>query len=158
MEVTGETLGFPRGGLRAAERAIGQPELTDDLGDTEVAVEALAPGRAERALERAAGLRGDAQRAACGLGNENGLYGVIGADVQQPFARAVRRRRVAPHRRRFDRRTLGQRFAKPFRDVGHRAEIVDAGLMDPAHELFRAKRLFAERGAERLQLACGQAE
>ena len=82
----------------AAERAVREPQLPDDLGHGQVAVEALAAGRAERALQRAARLRRDAQRAARGLGDEYGFDRVAGADVEQPLAGAVGGGRVAPHR------------------------------------------------------------
>ena len=46
-----------------AQRAIGPPQLADDLARAQVAVEALPAGGAERAFERAADLARDAQRA-----------------------------------------------------------------------------------------------
>ena len=75
-----------------AELAVRQPHLADDLGGGEVAVEALLRGRAERAVERAAHLRGDAQRAAVFLGDVDHLEGLAVAARQQPLARAVGRR------------------------------------------------------------------
>ena len=50
-----------RGRVVGKQRTVRVPQLADDLGDAEVAVEALLAGRAERAVERAAGLRRDAQ-------------------------------------------------------------------------------------------------
>ena len=46
------------------ELARREHDLPQDLGGREVAVEALMAGRAERAVERAARLRRDAERAA----------------------------------------------------------------------------------------------
>ena len=75
----------------AAQREFGMPELGDDLGGRQVAAEALVAGRAEAAVDGAAGLRRDAQRAALRLGDEDGLDGVAVADVEQPLDRAVER-------------------------------------------------------------------
>ena len=116
----------------------------------QVAVEALLAGRAERAVERAAGLRRDAQRAAVVLGDVDGLDRVAAADVEQPLARAVGRRRVADHAS--APRIVGDRgepLAQRLREVGHRAEVVDEPLVHPARHLPRAKRLLAEVGEER---------
>ena len=77
------------------QRAVRVPELADDLGGRQVAVEALLAGRAERAVERAARLRRDAQRAAVVLRNVDRLDRVAVADVEQPLARAVGGGRVA---------------------------------------------------------------
>ena len=55
--------------------------------------------RAERAVERAARLRRDAQRAAGRLGNEHRLDGLTRADVQEPLARAVGGMLLLEHRR-----------------------------------------------------------
>ena len=46
----------------AASRATRAPDLVEDLGGLEVALEAELAGRAERAADRAAGLARDAQR------------------------------------------------------------------------------------------------
>ncbi len=50
---------------------VGVPELADDLGRGQIAVETLLAGGAEGAIERAAGLGRNAQRAAVLLGNED---------------------------------------------------------------------------------------
>ena len=99
----------------------------------EVAVEALLPGRAERAVERAAHLRGDAQRAAVVLGDEHRLDAVADADVEQPLARAVGGAVSRDHRgRRGPRRSPSQLLAQGLREVGHRVEVADAALVHPA--------------------------
>src|SRR4030095_13433888 len=76
------------------------PELADDLARREIAVEALLAGGTERAVERAAGLRRDAERAAVIFGNVDRLDRVGAADVDQPLAGAVRSRRIADDPRR----------------------------------------------------------
>ena len=87
-----------RGDAVGEQRAVGVPQLADDLAGREVAVEALLAGRAERAVERAARLRRDAQRAAVVLGDVDRLDRVAVADVEQPLARAVGRGGVADDR------------------------------------------------------------
>ena len=72
-----------------AEFAVGEPDLADDLGGGEVAVETLLRRRAERAVERAADLRGHAERAAVGLGDVDHLEGLRAIGAQQPLARTV---------------------------------------------------------------------
>ena len=71
MKTTLVTTRSPPGCI--AELAIREPDLADDLGGGQVAVEALLRGRAEGAVHRAADLAGDAQRAAAGLGDEHHL-------------------------------------------------------------------------------------
>ncbi len=86
----GATLLHPRTRNPVREQgAIGVPQLPDDLAGRQVAVEALLAGRAERAVERAACLRRDAQRAAVVLGDVDRLHRVAVAGVEQPLARAV---------------------------------------------------------------------
>src|SRR5690606_38054782 len=153
--------------LEGSDLAPRERDLADDLGDRKVTVEALPPGRAERAIERAAGLRGDAERAAVRLGNENGLDRLPRADVEQPLARAVRRALLADHPRRRELGDLREPLAELQAEIGHRAEIEHAALVDPAHDLARAIRLLTERDeelgellgrqAEQVQLAAGNA-
>src|SRR5690606_32436315 len=123
-------------------------DLAEDLRNAEVAVEALAPGRAERAVERAAGLRGDAERRAARLRNEDRLDGLTRADVEEPLAGAVRRALVTQH---VGRRDLGDSL-EPLAELdgtaGHRGKVRDAALIDPAHDLAGAIRLLAERDEE----------
>ena len=136
-------------GRVASERAVGPPQLADDFGDRQIAVEALLAGRAELARQRAARLRRDAQRAAIALRNEHSLDRVARADVEQPFARAVggdavATRRAAPR----SPRLAASRSRSALARSRHRVEIVVAGLMHPAHQLLRAKRLLAECRAQ----------
>jgi hypothetical protein len=88
----------PRRALLPAEQAVRDPQRRDDLGGAEVAIEALLPGRAERAIERAAGLARDAERAPTRLGDVHRVDGVRPVDLEQPLARAVRTRAVADDR------------------------------------------------------------
>jgi len=76
-------------GHSAAQAFVGNPQLADDFLRRQVAVEALATGGAERALQRAARLRRDAQRAPLLFRDEYRLDRIAGADVEQPFAGAV---------------------------------------------------------------------
>ena len=70
-------------------------DLADDLAGGEVAHQPLRAGVAERAGQRAADLRGNAQRAAVGFGNIDALdlmrllEGIAARQPQQPFAGAV---------------------------------------------------------------------
>ena len=130
------------------ERAVRVPELADDLGRGQVAVETLLAGRAERAVERAARLRRDAQRPAVVFRDVDGLDGVAAADVEQPLARAVRRRRVAHDRRAADLGRAGELFPERLREVGHRVDVPGEALVHPAQHLLRSKRLLAQFGEE----------
>ncbi len=138
-----------RGDAVGEQRAIGMPQLPDDLADAQVAVEALLSGRAECAVERATGLRRDAQRAAIGFRNVNGLDRVRVADVEQPFARAVGRGRVANDRRGADLGIARERLARRFGQVAHRVDSVGEPMVDPAQRLLGAKRLFSALGEKR---------
>ena len=94
------------------QRTVRVPELPDDLGRRQIAVEALLAGGAERAVERATRLRRDAQRAAVVLGDVDHLDRIAGAHVEQPLARAVGRGGVADHGGAADRRDRGELLAQ----------------------------------------------
>ena len=143
--------GRHRPALDHAEFAVGHPQLADDLGHAQVAVEALGPGRTECALERTANLAGHAQRAAIDLGDEHGLDRVATARGQQPLARAVSSRGVGDDRQRRNFGSLDQLRTERLRKICHLAEIVLAGLVDPAHQLLCAERALAHRCAVRNQ-------
>ena len=131
------------------QRAVGVPELADDLAGRQVAVEALLAGRAERAVERAAGLRRDAQRAAVVFRDVDGLDRVAAADVEQPLACAVARPccRERPAARRCS-ASAARRSRNALAEVAHRLDVVREPLVDPARHLARAKRLLAAFGEE----------
>src|SRR5690606_13673292 len=120
-------------------------DLAEDLRDLEIAVEALTTRRAERAVERAACLRRDTERRAVRLGDKNGFDRLPGADVEKPLARAVLGALVTQHARVRDLRERLEPVAQLDGEIRHRGEIVDAALVDPAHDLPRAIRLLAER-------------
>src|SRR3546814_15396350 len=67
----------------------GDPDLADDLGGGKVAVETLGGGGTELAVERAAHLRGHAQRAAPLVGDEHRFDGVVAVHAEQPLVGAV---------------------------------------------------------------------
>jgi hypothetical protein len=73
--------------------------LADDFRRGQVAIEALSSGGTERAIQRTAGLRGNAQSAAVGFGNEYRFDGVAVADIKKKLARTVVRQLVAKSRR-----------------------------------------------------------
>ena len=141
----------PQAARLEAELAVGEPHLADDLVGGEVAVEALLRGRAERAVERAAHLRGDAERAAVGLRDEHHLEGLHAVGAQQPLAGAVGRVVARDDLRRADHGALGELRAEIAREVGHRREVALHALVHPVHELARAEGLAAERRDELLE-------
>ena len=77
----------------------------------------------KRAVERAADLRGDAQRAAVGLRDVDRLEGLRRVGAQQPLARAVVGLLRGDDLRRADLGALGELRAEVARQVGHRREI-----------------------------------
>ena len=74
-----------------AERVAGEHDLADDLAGVEIADQPHRAGMAEAAIERAADLARDAQRAAVRVGDEHHLEIVAVGGAQQPFAGAVGR-------------------------------------------------------------------
>src|SRR5690606_8553904 len=69
----------------------GGPDLADDLGGGQVAVEALGGGRTEGAVQATTDLRGHAQGAAPLVRDEHRLHGVaaVGVHRQQPLVGTV---------------------------------------------------------------------
>ena len=132
-----------------AEALVGQPQLADDFGDTQIAVKALPPGSAERTFERAARLRRYAQRAARDFRNKHGFDGIACADIDQPFARSVAGDGVAHNRGAADRRLCSEAFAQHFGDVGHDAEVGGARPVNPVQQLLGAKGFFTQLRAIR---------
>ena len=135
----------------ASSDAVGVPELADDLGGREVAVEALLAGGTERAVQRAAGLRRNAQRAAVVLRDVHRLDRIAIPGIEQPLARAVGSGGIAQRGRA---RYLASRFSlarSVLREIGHRREIAGEALVDPPRQLLRAKRLLARARTE-----CGE--
>ncbi len=76
-----------RGGTLPVGKPIArQHHLTDDLARRQIAHQALRAGMAERAIQRAADLAGDAERAAVGLRDVDAF------DVMRPIRRLTRQR------------------------------------------------------------------
>src|SRR5512139_1553236 len=101
-------------------------------------------GRAKRAVERAAGLRGNAQRAAARLRDVHGLDGLARAHVEQPLARAVVGLLALQHGRKRERGQLAELLAQRRTQVCHRIEIGLMPLVQPAHDLPRPIGLLVE--------------
>ena len=110
----------------------------------EVAHQALRAGVAERAGQRAADLARDAQRAALGLGDVDGLdlgrlaLAPLRRQPQQPLARAVDRHLLADDLRPRQRIALGEVGAQLLGDVGHGVEVGHAAHVQPAPQLVDA--------------------
>ena len=131
----------PGRALPVADAVARQQDLADDLLGRQVAHEPLRAGVAERAGERAADLARDAQRAAVGLGDVDGLdLGgalLVAADgqAQQPLAGAVDGHLLGcdlgPGQR------IGARQGRPqvLGDVRHVLEGRGAANVDPAPQL-----------------------
>src|SRR5690606_36658583 len=82
------------------------------------------------------------------LGDKSGFDRLPGADVEKPLARAVLGALVTQHARGRDLRERLEPVAQLDGEIRHRGEIVDAALVDPAHDLPRAIGLLAERHEE----------
>ena len=139
-----------------AERVARHHDLADDLGRAEVAHQALGAGMAEAAGQRAADLRRDAQRAAIGFGDVDGLDLLPVVKAQEPFPGAVDRDLRGRDMRAAQLVALGEPLAKALRQIGHRREIGGAAVIDPLPQLARAERLGAEGGHFRGQLGAAQ--
>jgi hypothetical protein len=120
------------------------PDLADDFGGGQIAVEALGGGGAELAVERAAHLRRHAQRAAAFVGNEHGFDRVLAVHAQQPLVGAVFGRFIELDLRHPHFGVGFQLAAQGFAQVRHVREFGDMTVMDPLHDLVRAVALLAE--------------
>jgi hypothetical protein len=80
------------------------------------------------------------------------------AHVKQPFARAVGRGGVTQDPGGLYDGELRKTIAQLLRHIGHGAEIIHPGMMHPAQQLFGTIGLFAQVGAERLELLAAQPE
>ena len=145
-----------------AERIARQHHLADDLAGVEVADQPHRAGEAEAAVERAADLAGDAERAAVRVGDEDHLIIMAVGRLEQPFAGAVGRDLLHHHLRAADREALGEPGALRLGDVAHRVEAGGAAIVDLVPELLGAQlRLplveprLGERGAN---LRLGEAD
>ena len=132
-----------------AQRIPRQHQLPDDLAGVQVAHPGLGAGVAEAAVERAADLGGEAQRAPVLLRNEHHLRFAGVREAQQPFARAVGRDLRLSRDRPIQRVAFGQLHPCSLRDAGHLLERPGAAVIDPVPELPGPERRLAE-GAHRL--------
>ena len=111
-----------------AEPVAGDQDLTDDLAGGEIAHQPLGAGVAEAAIERAADLARDAQRAAPGLRDIDALdlvrpvAGFTG-QPQQPFARAVDRDLLRHHLRPIEGEGALEFGAQLLGDARHHVEV-----------------------------------
>src|SRR5690606_38761753 len=123
-----------------AEAVAGDQDLADDLLRGKVADELLGAGVAEAAIERAADLTRDAERAAPFLGDVDGLdldrtAGAARREAEQPLAGAVVRNLLGDDLGPRQREVARKRRAQVLRDVGHRLEIGGAADIEPVPEL-----------------------
>ena len=94
--------------------------LVEDLGGGQVPAEAHRARRAERAGQRAARLRGDADRAApVAIAHEHRLHGVAVLRAEERLDRAVARFGLCGRLEGRERHLLGQRDSQRKRDVAH---------------------------------------
>ena len=131
--------------------ALRQPHLADDFRGAQIAVESLLSGGAKSAVHGAAHLTRDAQRAAIGFGDIDGLDPLDLVHSQHPFAGAILRHLLGHDLRNGDFRDLRELRAKLLLQIAHRGEIRGTTPVDPLHELTRTEWLRAEtRRNERL--------
>ena len=130
----------------------------DDLGDAEVTVETLLGGGAERAVQRATDLRGNAQRATIRFGDEHRFDAVAAIQPDQPLVGAVAGSLVERDRRWADLGSLGQPFPQRLAQVGHGGEIGDAFVVNPLHDLGGAEGFLAHFDEKAFQIAAVQIE
>ena len=93
----------------------------------------------EPAVQGAAHLARDAQRAPVFLGDMDALDLVAVTQAQQPFVGAVHRGEIARDVGTGNDEALGQLRAQCLRDVGHHVKIGDAATVDPLEELVGAE-------------------
>src|SRR5690606_38749863 len=121
--------------LGAAQLEFGHAQLTDDLTHGQVAIEALFAGRAETAIDGAARLRRDAQRAADVFWNIDGSDRIALPDVNQPLAGTAGGGVVGNNGRRRNHCARLELVAQGFGQIGHGVEVAGAELVYPALQL-----------------------
>src|SRR5437762_5090780 len=104
--------------------AVGVPELADDLAHGKVAVESLLAGRAERAVERATGLRRYAKRSPIVFGDIHRFDRIRAADIEEPLACAVARYSVAHDCRLANLCVAGACITRQPGEIRHRVDVV----------------------------------
>ncbi len=152
------------------EVVAGHLDLGHDLGRRQVAHQGLGPGVAEGAVQGAAHLAGDAERALSArhgdVGNEHRLHLDARGEADQPLARPVLGDLALHDLGAGDGEALGEGGAGFLGDVAHRFEGGGAGLVDPAPQLARAHlRLLGRHdpglrqgGAQRLAAEAGEVD
>jgi hypothetical protein len=113
----------------------------------------------EAARQGAADLGRDAKRATVGLGDEDRLDPVAGANLEQELARAVDGGLLGDQRGRTDLCHLRELLAQALGQIGHLLEILRAALMQPAQHLPGAIGFLAdglEPGSQPLEIEIEQ--
>ncbi len=119
-----------------------QHDLADDLGCRQIADEPLRAGVAEGAIERAADLARNAQRAAVGFRNVDAFdfvrrAAMLARKPKQPFARAVDGNLFGRDFGALKRKALRQRRAQILRQGRHLVEALRAANVEPVPDLLR---------------------
>jgi len=122
-----------------AERVARQHHLADDLAGGEVAHQPHRAGMAEAAIQGAADLARDAERAAVRVRDENHLEIVAVVRLEEPLAGAVGRDLLHDHLGPRDRKAFGQPGAVRLGDVAHRLETGSAAIIDLVPDLLGAQ-------------------
>jgi hypothetical protein len=136
-----------------AEAVARDHDLRDDLRSVQIAHQPLRAGVAERAIQRAADLRGNAERAAVAFGNVNRFdvvrlfSGRVGGKANEPLARAVGRYLFDHDFGAIEREHFAKLGAQSFRDIRHRVEVACAAEVNPVPELRDAHLALAFRHA-----------
>ena len=125
--------------------------LAGNFTGGEVSDQSHLAGQAEAAFHGASDLRGDAERLAWRVGDENRFDAAAIFEAQEKLHRPVRRRLLLDERRRADAKVLGQVGSELPRQICHLLEVGHALRVDPSEDLPRVKaRMPAalERGLE----------
>jgi len=123
---------------------LGKPQLSHDLGCTEITAESLMTGGAKPTTDGTPCLGGDTQGAPVIFGDENTLHGIAVANIEQPFEGSVSGDMLRQYRQCANRCSVLQLPAKGMGQIAHLPEVVDATLVNPAKELGGTKTLFAQ--------------
>src|SRR5262249_17009133 len=119
-------------------------DLANDLAGGEIAHEALRAGVAERAIQGAADLAGETERAAVRFRNVDGLHlmgtlvYLLAGKPQEPFARAVRRDLLRHDLRSGQCEMLIESRAQLLGHVRHLGKVFRSAHVEPVPELLHA--------------------
>ncbi len=120
------------------QRIARNQHLADDFARREIAHEFLGAGVTEAAIERAADLAGDAERAAVRIGDEDHLVILAVRRAEQPFARAVIRNLFGHRFGAGEREAFAKLRAEILCQIAHRLEVARAVDIDPVPQLAHA--------------------